>query len=158
MPAPCADDMAPAGPYMMGLIAWTADALGKFLAQHVDKFGELPAGGIYAVAPLAIQDEKEDRLMSFKEPWKVEQCQKALSTTDMYEAAGNICWLQPIAATETEEILAGDPPSMADVNEAAENFFPLPHRKESTIGMASKCHASSSPRPSSCTPGGRQSI
>lgn len=123
LPEKYADESEIATPYLTSVIPWTADALQKLLAQHSDKFGALPAAGIYGVAPLPIQDRKEDKLMSFKEPWKVEQCRQALSTTDMYEAAGNICWIQPVPGTPTDEILAGDPPTIAQVNDVCGAFF-----------------------------------
>jgi hypothetical protein len=123
------DEHALAAPVMAKLIPWVAHALGEYICKLPGDFPALPAEGICGAAPLAI-DEDASRaatpgLKSFKPPWTARQCLSSMATTGMYEASGNVAWIKPFCDSEADQVIAGDPPTWAQVKEMAEANFAL---------------------------------
>ena len=56
--------------------------------------------------------------MRFKEPWKPDNCYFALSKHGLYEAAGNVCWINPLQGLDVPQ----DSPSWKNVVELSKKF------------------------------------
>ena len=64
----------------------------------------------------------QTELVSYKAPWDQEQAAVSLKTTNMYEASGNLFWVNPFPASPQEAIVAGESPSWAMVDDMAGIF------------------------------------
>ena len=60
------------------------------LASHLTYIADKP---LSEHAPLEISNDINAAVWNFKEVWNMNRCMQSLSTTDMYEASGNIFWL-----------------------------------------------------------------
>ena len=82
---------------------------------------------VYMHAPLDIKSKasmSEHEMASYKPPWDVQQAKTSVQSTGMYEAAGNLLWLNPVPPTDgDEQIIAGDPLYWPTVKEAANRYF-----------------------------------
>ena len=50
------------------------------------------------LCPLTIPTKGEQMQGNFREQWRVENCQRSVSTSNMYEAGGSLYWLEPIVS------------------------------------------------------------
>ena len=79
-------------------------------------------------APLRIEKEpSEGGGHGHKEIWNPANCEVALSTTGMYEAGGNMCWLDPCLSDSTQSegavTLPLEEPGWETVTSLATQFF-----------------------------------
>ena len=50
--------------------------------------------------PAHIQGDTAMLVYSFKEVWKPENCHDSIKNTGLYEAGGNLCWIDPGTAEQ----------------------------------------------------------
>ncbi len=107
---------APAGAcarqYMRSICPWVLRELPRFMQAHSDTGN----AEMHARQPLTIC---QGPLSSFKEPWDPRHCEESLFRTGLYEAGGNVAWIDPEVAAEE----ASDDPSWAWVWEYAVTGF-----------------------------------
>ena len=60
---------------------------------------------------------------SWKAPWNPAQAAGALRDTNLYEAGGNIWWLNPFPVDDTAAITAGDKPACRQVGDIQQLHF-----------------------------------
>ena len=73
--------------------------------------------------PSQIAQESGGAVASYKEPWRGENCQLALSTTGLYEAGANLGWVDPELPDLENECCISEEPSWAWVSNFAEVGF-----------------------------------
>lgn len=98
-----------------------------------DAFAQFPDTELHQHGALEIKAGSTG-LVSYKAPWEAGQATTALETTNMYEAGGNVMWLNPFPESADAQVIAGDPPSWSQVVEIQELHFNLsavaaPHGK-----------------------------
>ena len=76
----------------------------------------------YEVQPLDITTDSKG-MTSHKAPWQAARCATAVQTTSMYEAGGNIFWLDWRRPLGEGSAIAGSPPRWSQVEEIAERWF-----------------------------------
>ena len=75
--------------------------------------------------PLDIEvDDESTGMSSYKEKWSPSSCLIACQASGMYEAAGNLTWVDPEVAASTTELPSEDPP-WSWVKENAKGLFPI---------------------------------
>lgn len=78
----------------------------------------------FKAEPLAIkQTMAATDLQSFKEPWRLDTCKKAISSTGLYEAGINITWVA--ARVVISDGLPLEDPTLHAVRRFAEQFFAM---------------------------------
>ena len=79
---------------------------------------------VYQVQPLAIKAKIGDgEISSYKDPWSSEICLHAVTTTGLYEAAVNICWLDALQQAKLPFDLPMDRPAWSTVHQVYEIHF-----------------------------------
>ena len=120
---PCLDADVDVVALMRSVILHTKRAL----RNHVEK-DELLKGKegikeLHAYAPLGIVSESSSTaLSSYKAPWCQAQAEEALASTSMYEAAGNLFWLNPFPQSGEDAQIAGSTPSWQQIEGMAAAF------------------------------------
>ena len=120
MPASDADHVARHA--MRELIPWVLQELPTYLqSTGYDLDGR---GCLTKRPPLQIQPSKEDKekMTSYKEAWVLKNCGKSIQQSKMYEAGGNVMWLNPEAWDVDFSFPAPDP-SWVWVGECARQNF-----------------------------------
>ena len=56
--------------------------------------------------PLQISSDAQKAFKNFKEPWNMQNCLAALTSTQLYEASGNIFWLDILGTRFGEHVLS----------------------------------------------------
>ena len=92
---------------MKTVIPWVMNALPSFLLKH--NIATITAGDLSAEEPLKIAVGTSS-MSSFKEAWNITNCSEALSTSGVYEAGGNLFWIDPEVAGTAFTLPAEDPP------------------------------------------------
>ena len=78
----------PVKEYMFALIPYVQAKLTTFLfGYHGDR------GALNEIPPFQISADATKTLKNFKEHWRMDRCMASLTTTQMYEASGNVFWL-----------------------------------------------------------------
>lgn len=125
------DGAAPAGAAVMEMKPWLEDSLTKcFGGPGFEQFKGQVAP--HTCQPLDITKEFKERMTSYKEPWKSDRCTTALQSTSMYEAGGNLFWVNWRRPSGQNEAIAGTQPRWSQVEEIATRFF----SRESLVGGA----------------------
>ena len=118
---------------MILIIPWVLQALPAALRANPLLTGEVGPEPLNQHKPLEIKHD-EAKLKSYKAPWRRTEVEASLRTTKLYEAAGNILWCVPRPAASwgqdsadddphTAQVIAGDPPTWADVEAVARLHF-----------------------------------
>ena len=101
---------------MRGIVAYVKFHLKVHMAHNPQFFSAFPNTELHAHPPLDIRASlSENGLLSYKAKWSKDQALMALTSTDMYEAGGNIFWINPFTSDATEKVCAGDCPSWETV-------------------------------------------
>ena len=79
----------PVREYMKALVPSVQAGLTAFLKKKDANF----KGTLAELPPLAISATAQKAFKNFREPWNMQNCVAALSSTQNYEASGNIFWL-----------------------------------------------------------------
>ena len=117
------DDAALAGPVMQQLYPFVMQSLLKYMGTG--GFAQFAIGlHLHEHSPLIISNVK-DELVSYKAPWDVHQMKTSLESTSMYEAGGNLVWVdwRPPPVGGKAENIAGMAPRWSQVKEVAERYF-----------------------------------
>ena len=78
---------------------------------------------LHSHKPLEIRDVAgEAGLLSYKAPWNRESAKLALAGTGLYEASGNMFWMNPFPSDADMTTCAGDTPSWKSIHGAADAF------------------------------------
>jgi hypothetical protein len=104
--------------YMKSVVPWVLTELPKYLTKHSI---QVEATKMSMMAPLKISGGAGGAT-SYKEAWSPENCRTSLNQSNLYEAGGNICWLDP-EANAHEFFMPGEDPSWAWVWNASETLF-----------------------------------
>lgn len=91
---------------MKTVIPWVMNALPRFLLKH--NIATITAGGLGAEEPLKIVVGTSS-MSSFKEAWNTNNCSEALRKSGVYEAGGNLFWVDPEVAGTAFTLPAEDP-------------------------------------------------
>ena len=75
--------------YMLALIPYVQAELTAFLRGK----GKAFRGALNEVPPLEISADATKKLKNFKEHWQMDRCMASLTSTHIYEASGNVFWL-----------------------------------------------------------------
>ena len=79
----------PVKEYMKALIPYVQTQLTAFLKQKDSRFG----GDLAEAPPFQISQDAKQAFKNFREPWQMSSCLNALTSTQLYEASGNVFWL-----------------------------------------------------------------
>ena len=94
---------------MRGVIRYVQHLLKIQLKENPKFFSAFQDIELHAHSPLEIQATSVGNdLMSFKHPWSKSDAVTALTGTNLYEAGGNIFWLNPVIGSGDEQICAGE--------------------------------------------------
>ena len=110
---------------MRQCVAYNTHRLRTAIAQGDEYFkgwADLP---LNQQPPLDIKEPGTEReLLSFMSAWRKDLAMIALRGTNLYEAAGNVFWIDPFIDKKLKELvhIAGDPPLMSSVMAAAHAF------------------------------------
>jgi len=74
--------------YMKALVPYVHAGLTAFLRLRDPNFK-----GLAEAKPFEITSDAKVNLKTFRESWQMENCLRALNSTQIYEAAGNVFWL-----------------------------------------------------------------
>ena len=121
----CASSAAtPARSILSGVIPWVQVNLREYMKSHKELFNKSEDSPLFEHQPLAIKSSlSKDALKSYKAPWNSNSAADSLATTDMYEAAGNLCWVRPFPLSKEMEIVSGDTLLWEQIAGLAEQFF-----------------------------------
>lgn len=75
---------------MEALIPYVQAQLTAFLKQQK---GSPVAGLLTEAPPFQISEDAKKASKNFREPWQMKNCLASLSSTQLYEASGNVFWL-----------------------------------------------------------------
>ena len=95
---------------MLELVPFVEQSLIKLMgtAAGFQQFsGAIP---LHKHQPLAILKGEKDSMVSYKAPWERAACKIAVTTTSMYEAGGNLFWVNWRAPTGINAVIAGSAP------------------------------------------------
>ena len=81
----------PVKQYMEALIPYVQAQLTAFLKQQ--KGSHVVAGPLTEAPPFQISQDAKKAFKNFREPWQMNNCLASLSSTHLYEASGNVFWL-----------------------------------------------------------------
>ncbi len=87
---------------------WVVEALNAKLPGMLQLKG-LPRGDVRCAEPLVIADGSAQGLQSFKEAWDPKNALTSCRNVGMYEAGGNLLWIDPEVAVGSTEIPSEDP-------------------------------------------------
>ena len=104
------------------VIAYVKYALKQQLKDNPIHFHAFPDVPLDEHTPLLIREGKDTDLVSYKHPWVQEMAAISLKSTDKYEAAGNLLWINPFPADSHDDILSGDNNSWELVHSMADAF------------------------------------
>lgn len=106
---------------MQKLIPYVLHALRKHMTSDTSfkQFADMP---LHRHSPLKIGGGETD-LMSFKAPWESKSCIQSVETTSMYEAGGNVFWVNWHPLQGAPRAIAGDPPRWSSVQELTTKYF-----------------------------------
>ena len=114
----------PARSILSGVIPWVKFNLREYMKSHKELFNTSEDSPLYEHQPLAIKSSfSKDALKSHKAPWNSNSAADSLATTDMYEAAGNLCWVRPFPLSKEMDIVSGDTLLWEQIARLAEQFF-----------------------------------
>ena len=88
--------------YMKAVIPYVQTQLTAFLKQKDSRFG----GTLAEVPPFQISEDAQKAFKNFREPWQMCSCLSALTSTQLYEASGNVFWLDVLGTKFGEHDLA----------------------------------------------------
>ena len=89
---------------MKSIVPWVVDTLNARLPGMVKLEGD-----VRGAQPLLITGSSAQALQSFKEAWQPKNALTSCQNTGMYEAGGNLLWIDPEVAVENTEIPSEDP-------------------------------------------------
>ena len=92
----------PVKEYMKALIPYVQTRLAAFLKQKDSRFG----GDLAEAPPFQISQDAKKAFKNFREPWQMSSCLNALTSTQLYEASGNVFWLDVLGSKFGEHDLA----------------------------------------------------
>jgi len=113
----------PAEAHVLSVKPWIEESLRMHFGSTAgfEQFREMVP---HEVQPLDIVAPVADSTMtSYKEPWRADRCSTALRTTGMYEAGGNLFWLDWRRPSGTGSAIAGSPPRWSHLKEIADKWF-----------------------------------
>ena len=117
------DGSSSAGPVMLELVPFVEQSLIKLMGTAAG-FQQFSGGApLHKHQPLAIIKGETDTMVSYKAPWEPASCKIAVTTTSMYEAGGNLFWVNWRAPTGKNAVIAGSAPRWAQVQEVADRYF-----------------------------------
>ena len=91
---------------MRGVIRFVKYQLRVHLKDNPKLFSAFPDVELHMHQPLEIKAAQSDNdLLSYKAPWTRSQAAMSLASIDMYEAGGNVFWINPFVDGEGEKIL-----------------------------------------------------
>ena len=90
---------------MRGIVAYVKFHLKVHMMHNPQCFGAFPDTELHEHPPLDIRAAlSENDLLSYMATWSHDHVHTALTSTDMYEAGGNIFWINPFTSDSTEAI------------------------------------------------------
>ena len=92
----------PVKEYMKAFIPYVQTQLTAFLKQKDSRF----AGALAESPPFQISQDAQKAFKNFREPWQMCNCLNALTSTQLYEASGNVFWLNVLGTKFGEYDLA----------------------------------------------------
>ena len=108
---------------MRGIIRYVQYHLKNQLRDNPQFFSAFPDTELHAHQPLAIKAASSDNdLLSYKAPWSKDIAAVALASTHLYEAGGNIFWINPFVDGTDENMCAGEGQSWEVVHTMADVF------------------------------------
>lgn len=112
-------------PLMRGIIASASHDLRRHMAEDTAAFAAFADVPLHEHEPLEIKATASDReLLSYKPPWKHEAAQTSLANTGLYEASGNLFWVNPFPASAQATVCAGETPPWSAVMGMSDAFRP----------------------------------
>ena len=119
----CSDADVDVPTLMRGIIRFVQYHLKIHMKDNPQFFSAFPNTELNAHQPLPIKSASSDNdLLSYKAPWSQDLAAVALASTHMYEAGGNIFWINPFVDGADENICAGESQSWELVHAMADVF------------------------------------
>ena len=87
---------------MKALIPYVQTQLTAFLKQKDSRFG----GDLAEAPPFQISQDAQKSFKNFREPWQMSSCLNALTSTQLYEASGNVFWLDVLGVPSLASMIS----------------------------------------------------
>ena len=114
-------------PNLTAIIPYVRGQLRNVLRTRPELNGQFSDCPLHIHMLLESKDQgqtKSNELSSYKPAWQPKQAKMSLEVNGMYEAAGNLTWCDPLPPISgNDQYIAGDPPTWAEIKQAADDLF-----------------------------------